>query len=224
MRKVFILSMLALFAAPICAKGEQILVPNHSSKTIKSVPVYDSATARMFGRSLTLTGKAAALRTRDEMSQPFPKYVVQMLVQDGAAYDVSGACTDGAPNADNALKALDAQTFVAVRLDFVTYMSAAELREAFVDSFRANTVDLTAPAIKQFLDLMNANVTERNRWTIATEKRADGDYDLAFEDANGVVSKIVGANLMRRVMSHWMGRLAPGYTQSDFLKSFLCGT
>jgi methionyl-tRNA synthetase len=116
------------------------------------------------------------------------------------------------------------RTFVVARLDFLTSLSGQELREAFADSFEANEVDQAAPAIVQFLNLVNVDVKSRDRWTIAIEKNADGSHDLVFQGANGVVSKIVGANLMRPIMSHWIGRLAFRQEQPAFLKNFLCGS
>jgi hypothetical protein len=223
MTKILVLSMLAVLAAPLCVKAEPMLAPGPSSKTINSVPIYDAATARISDQSFALTGKASALRAKVPMFQPIPKYVVQMLVPDGAAYDASSVCTNGVPNADNALKALESQKLVVVRLDFVANISDGESGTTFSDSFAANGVDETAPAIKQFLGLVSVDVTLKDSWTIAIERNVDGNDVLAFENANGVVSKLFEANLMRRIMSVWIGEPPFAHSESNFLKSFLCG-
>lgn len=223
MSRILVLSVLAIFAVPVCAQGESILSPGPSSKTIKSVPIYDSATAKTFAQSFALTGKASALRTMDFGILPTPRYVVQMLVQDGAAYDAGGACTNGVPNVNNALKALDSQKLVVVRLNFLHNVSGFQSRTAFSDSFEVNSVDQTAPAIAQFLSLVGVDVVSGTAWTIAIERKVDGNDVLAFEDAKGIVSKIVESNLMRRILSSWAGRLPPLDSQPEFLENFLCG-
>jgi hypothetical protein len=146
-----------------------------------------------------------------------------MLVHDARAYDASGACTNGVPNADNVLKGLDSQKVVVVRLNFVRNFGGQELQVAFTDSFKANTVDRTAPAIDDFLSLVHANVRSGDAWTIAIEKGVDGNDSLAFQNADGIVTKIVGTDLIRRIMSLWIGRPAFGEAKSNLTK-LLCGT
>ncbi|WP_316231118.1 hypothetical protein [Bradyrhizobium sp. SZCCHNR1051] len=221
MRKIFIIFIFAVFAVPLWAKGEEILILGRSSSTTETVPIYDSATARIFGRSFVLIGKSSAVRKNQFLTKS-STYVMQMFVQNIAAYDAIRVCTDSTPNADNALNAFDSQNVVAIRLDFVSYLNEGPQRE-FSDAFRANGIDTKDPAIAQFLSLVGENsVVPGDSLTIVIERNVGGNDVLLLENTKGMVGKIVGSLLARLITSLWIGRPSID-RQPDFARKLLCG-
>ena len=194
------------------------LVPGTSN--IKGVNIATSATGTVEGRALNLAHTSAGLRiyvTGGVIKTPI--YVAQLLVSDYQKY-----CTSVTTDALASVTAVPAKALIS---SFVYPVPQTKLVANFQESFSKNNVDMTVPAVKEFLDQVAAggDVVTGQSFTIIGETLTDGTDVITYETPSGVLGKSIHApaGFVKSVFSIWFG--VPADKQLGDLKNDLstCG-
>ncbi len=173
-----------------------------------SVPLLNTANIQVEGGNQAVGFVGAGLRTRFTVAKV---YVAQLFTSDPSKFVRS-------QEGMQALDSLDAVKTVVFQLTFLRNVDANTIKVAFDDSLSANGVNVSEPAIQQFLAAVDSGGPAINgkTFTFVTVK---GVADtLYYEGTSGVVAKISGPGLARKITSIWLGKLSNGDAGLEKLK------
>lgn len=196
----FILSL--ILTSQVASADLLTLTP--STDKISNVTLSQSAIASANGADVTLTNVASGLRKKYLAIFGTSVYVAQILAAQPELYVKS---TDG----NTSLESLATQTVVAVRLDFVYNVSADKVYNAFLDALKENAVDLTTPAIADFLSYVQngGDAANGSSMTFLMVKNADGTETLTYEDPKMAVKSVTGGEgFSQQILSMWLGDIS----------------
>lgn len=176
-----------------------LLKMEKGTRSIEGVNISKSATAK-FEKSETQLGTVGGgLRWKKVLLSKVKVYVAQILVSSPERF---------VKKDKEALKSLDDSEMVALQMTFLRTVEADKVQTSLRDAFSVNKVDMTTPAIKNFLSAVSkgGDATAGGNLTILIRKHTDGSETLIYEDTAGKQTHITGERgLTQKVFTVWLG-------------------
>lgn len=149
--------------------------------------------------TVALSTVAAGTRTINLGLGNLKVYVAQLMVSEPAQFQRSDA---------GMLDTCAEMNGVAMRLDFLFPVSAAQLKAAFRTALDRNHVDLSSLQVKALLDAVSAGggADRGHSITFLADRRVKGTETVVFENSSGVITPVIGpAGFAHDVFSMWLG-------------------
>lgn len=176
-----------------------ILSTNAGSKNIEGVQIANDGTVSIENQQIPVSIVGAGLRSKRVAIVNVKVYVAELLSSDASKFVRTEA---------DALSSLEQSRTIALRLTFVRGVDAPTVQTSFAEALKANNVNTNDGAIAQFLKAVaeGGDAVSGKTLTIVTQKNADKTEAVFYEDSNGKMTKVMGAQgFSREIMSIWLG-------------------
>lgn len=178
--KNFVFFMAAMFAISTAQAG--LVTNSQPGATVESVQTYNLVQTSMRGQPEDLKLVGAGLRSKKLGFLKFKVYVAEYFKSENSQM---------------------------IRLTFLRDVEAEKVEGAFIDSLKANSIDLNSAPIKSFLSAVKkaSKATEKSTMTIMGFKKDSSTDSIIFEDAKGQSARIdAPAGFVNNIFSIWLGK------------------
>jgi hypothetical protein len=196
--KIYSLSLGMLLMSSL-AFGNLLNLNGVESKKIENISISTGGSIQDSDRVVPVSLIGAGLRSKKVLIANVNVYVAEIHGSEVAKFVRS---------ADSALNSIDGMEAIAIQMHFVRTVDAEKVQVSFQEAFTANSVDMKAPHINQFLKAIGAggDATSGKTLTLAALKNSDGTESVIYENAAGTAIKIIGPKgFSTQIMSIWLG-------------------
>jgi hypothetical protein len=195
-----IVALAAVVAMTSTASAALLTTTADSGKKIENVSIASEAVINLENQQIPVSIIGAGLRSKKVALVNVKVYVAELMSSDSSLF---------VRNEADALASLDHSRTIGYRLNFVRDVDAETVQKSFKEALEVNQVDVTEPAVAQFLAAVKAggNAVSGKSLTVVARKNADHSETLVWEDSNGVMTKVNGpAGFAKKIFVICLGK------------------
>lgn len=177
-----------------------ILSTTPGSRTIEDVKIAQEGKVTIENQDIPVSIIGAGLRKKKVAIAQVKVYIAELLSSDASKF---------VRTESEALASLDQSRTIALRMNFVRGVDAATVQTSFSEGFAANSISVADSSVSAFLSAVRngGDAVSGKALTVVAQKNADKSETIYYEDSNGKVTSIQGAEgFSKKVLSLWLGK------------------